>query len=310
MTRLVKMKITTMEYDYKLDYMTRLFRKIRNKRFEAYIIQRIWDLLNDDSIRFVTQQYFKRNENGKYALADLYLPQINMIVEIDEGQHIKEEHLEADIQRSEDIKQIKAVEGVIVERIALCDANTSRAFTLSEVHQQIDDLVAKIKDAIEKLGDEFQTWENNLWTPEYYHRKGYLRVSDNDYVKSIDDAAAIFKTKAKHRGFLRAAGFDVPGVANTIVWCPAKNNKQWSNKLSEDQTVIYECSNDAKKKVKHVKEHIQNKETRITFFLEKDDLGFNFYKFVGVFRIDEKESLKQNECVWVRIADEYKLQCS
>ena len=62
-----------MEYDYKLDYMTRLFRKIRNKRFEAYVIQRIWDLLNDDSIRFVTQQYFKRNENGKYALADLYL---------------------------------------------------------------------------------------------------------------------------------------------------------------------------------------------------------------------------------------------
>ena len=78
------------------------------------MIQRIWDLLNDDSIRFVTQQYFKRNENGKYALSDLYLPQINMIVEIDEGQHIKEEHQEADIQRSEDIKHIKAVEGVIV----------------------------------------------------------------------------------------------------------------------------------------------------------------------------------------------------
>ena len=303
-----KLEVTTMEYDYKLDYMTRLFRKIRNKRFEAYVIQRIWDLLNDDSIRFVTQQYFKRDENGKYALADLYLPQINMIVEIDEGQHIKEEHLEADIQRSEDIKQIKAVEGVIVERIALCDANTSRAFTLSEVHQQIDDLVAKIKDAIEKLGDEFQPWENNLWTPEYYHRKGYLRVSDNDYVKSIDDAAAIFKTKAKHRGFLRAAGFDVPGVANTIVWCPAKNNKQWSNEFSEDQTIIYEYSNDPKKKGKHITNHINKKdETRITFFLEKDDLGFNFYKFVGVFRIDKDESLKQNKCAWTRIADEYQL---
>lgn len=294
-----------MEYDYKLDYMTRLFRKIRNKRFEAYIIQRIWDLLNDDSIRFVTQQYFKRNENGKYALADLYLPQINMIVEIDEGQHIKEEHQAADIQRSEDIKRIKAVEGVIVERIALCDENG--AFTIDEVHKQIDDVVAKIKDAIEKLGDEFQPWENNLWTPEYYHRKGYLRVSDNDYVKNIDDAAAVFKTKAKHRGFLRSAGFDVPGVANTIVWCPAKNNKNWSNELSEDQTIIYEYNNDSKKRKNHMATHTQNDEVRITFFLEKDDLGFNFYKFVGVFRIDEKESLKQNKCVWVRIADEYQL---
>lgn len=33
-----------MEYDYKLDYITRQFRKISNKRFEAYVIQRIWDL--------------------------------------------------------------------------------------------------------------------------------------------------------------------------------------------------------------------------------------------------------------------------
>lgn len=297
-----------MEYDYKLDYMTRLFRKIRNKRFEAYVIQRIWDLLNDDRIRFVTQQYFKRNEDGKYALADLYLPQINMIVEIDEGQHFNEEHQEADVQRSEDIKQIKAVEGVIVERIALCDADMSRAFTLAEVHQQIDDVVAKIKSAVEKLGDKFQAWENNLWTPEYYKRKGYLRVSDNDYVKNIDDAATVFNTKAKHRGFLRAAGFDVPNEKNTIVWCPSKNNKQWSNELVEDGTVIYECNNDPKKSGGHVKNHIQkDNETRITFFLEKDDLGFNFYKFVGVFEIDREESQKLNKCVWVKIADEYKL---
>lgn len=297
-----------MEYDYKLDYMSRLFRQIRNKRFEAYVIQRIWDLLNDDSIHFVTQQYFKRNENGKYALADLYLPQINMIVEIDEGQHINEAHQESDIQRSEDIKQIKAVEGVIVERIALCDANTSRAFTLSEVHQQIDDVVAKIKDAIKKMGDQFRPWINNLWTPEYYKQKGYLRVSDNDYVKNIDDAAAVFNTVAKHRGFLRAAGFNVLGIDNTIVWCPAKNNKQWSNDLSEDQAIIYEYyNNDYKRRKEHVLEHIKTKETRITFFLEKDDLGFNFYKFVGVFEIDEEESHKQNKCVWIKIADEYKL---
>ncbi len=235
-----------MEYDYKLDYMSRLFRKIRNKRFEAYVIQRIWDLLDDDSIRFVTQQYFKRNEDGKYALADLYLPQINMIVEIDEGQHVNDENKVADALRSEDIMQIKAVEGVSIERIELCDKNTSKAFTMDEIHQQIDDVVAKIKDAIEKLGDQFQPWENNLWTPEYYKQKGCLRVSDNDYVKNIDDAAAVFNTKAKHRGFLRAAVFEVPGLDNTIVWCPEKNNKQWSNKLvvEGNKTIISEYNND------------------------------------------------------------------
>lgn len=297
-----------MEYDYKLDYITRLFRKIRNKRFEAYVIQRIWDLLNDDRIRFVTQQYFRRNELGEYALTDLYLPQINMIIEIDEGQHIANE--QQDELRSDDIRRIEAVEGVSIERIALCDKNTSKAFTIGEVHQQIDAVVVKIKETVAQLGDEFQPWDNELWTPEYYKRKGCFRVSDDDYVKSIDDAAAIFDTKAKHRGFLRAAGFNVPNKDNVIVWCPAKDNKQWSNELMEggEQTFIYEYNKDSNKRGEHVRKHVsKKKETRITFFREKDDLGFNFYKFVGVFEIDKRESLKLNKCVWVKVSNEYEL---
>ena len=297
-----------MEYDYKLDYITRLFRKISNKRFEAYVIQRIWDLLNDNRIRFVTQQYFRRDETGKYALTDLYLPQINMIIEIDEGQHIANEYQDA--LRSEDIMQIKAVEGVHIERIALCDKNTLKAFTMDEVHQQIDAVVKKIKDAVAQMGNEFQPWENDLWTPEYYKRKGCFRVADDDYIKSIDDAAAVFDTEAKHRGFLRAAGFDVPDKDNVIVWCPAKNNKQWSNDLvvEEGQTFIYEYNNDSKKRATHVRNHIAKPaETRITFFREKDDLGFNFYKFVGVFEIDKPKSRELNKCVWVKISDEYKI---
>lgn len=299
-----------MEYDYKLDYITRLFRKIRNKRFESYVIQRIWDLLNDDTIRFVTQQYFRRNDVGEYALTDLYLPQINMIVEIDEGQHLDSQY--QDEQRSEDIRRIEAVEGVRIERISLCDKNTSKAFTMAEVHQQIDDVVKIIKEAVAELGDKFQPWDNELWTPEYYKRKGCFRVVDDDYIKSIDDAATIFDTKAKHRGFLRAAGFPVPNKENVIVWCPAKDNKQWSNKLIEEdgQIFIYESNNDLDKKDKHVQNHIEKegKETRITFFREKDDLGFNFYKFVGVFEIDKPKSLEQNKCVWVKISDEYQIK--
>ena len=295
-----------MEYDYKLDYITRLFRKISNKRFEAYVIQRIWDLLNDNRIRFVTQQYFRRDEAGKYALTDLYLPQINMIIEIDEGQHIANEYQDA--LRSEDIMQIKVVEGVHIERIAFCDKNTLKAFTMDEVHQQIDAVVKKIKDAVAQMGNEFQPWENDLWTPEYYKRKGCFRVVDDDYIKSIDDAATVIETKAKHRGFLRAAGFPVPNKESVIVWCPAKNNKQWSNDLVVEggQTFIYEYNNDHKKRAKHVRNHVGKvSEIRITFFREKDELGFNFYKFVGVFEIDKTESLKHDKCVWVKISDEY-----
>lgn len=62
--------------DFKLDYMATMFRKISHKRFETYVIQRIWHRLNDNEIQFVTQQYVDRPKDDEYALADLYLPQV------------------------------------------------------------------------------------------------------------------------------------------------------------------------------------------------------------------------------------------
>lgn len=231
-----------------------------------------------------------------------------MIIEIDEGQHIANEH--QDTLRSEDIRQVKAVEGVQIEHITLYDKNTSTGLTMAEVHQQIDAVVGKIKEALVQMGDKFPPWENNLWTPEYYKCKGYFKVEDDDYVKNIDDAAEVFNTTARHRGYLRAAGFDVPGKANVIVWCPAKNNKLWSNELvvEDGRTFIYEYNYDPQKRDEHVGKHSESeKETRITFFREKDDLGFNYYKFVGVFKIDQDKSKKLKKCVWVRESNEYKI---
>ena len=48
-------------------------------------------------------------------------------------------------------------------------------------------------------------------------------------------------------------------------------------------------------------------ETRITFLRYEDDLGFCFYRFVGVFRLDKEKSKQENKCVWERISDTYQL---
>ena len=52
---------------------------------------------------------------------------------------------------------------------------------------------------------------------------------------------------------------------------------------------------------------MRKNETRITFFREKDALGFNFYKFVGVFKINKELSQQENKSVWERCADRYEL---
>lgn len=70
--------------DYQLDYMERLFYKMKFKKTESYVIHRIWDKLDDTRIRFEIQQPIKL-PNGKTVLADLYLPQLGIFIEVNES---------------------------------------------------------------------------------------------------------------------------------------------------------------------------------------------------------------------------------
>ena len=291
--------------DFKLDYMARMFRSIRNKRFESYAIQRIWHQLDDERVQFVTQQYFKR-EDG-YALADLYLPQINLVIEIDEGQHNVAENEVLDAIRSGEIQAINNAE---IVRIKVCkDLKKNEWYTLSEFNHRISEVVEIIKQKINTQGVNFIPWTgDDLLSPEYHKKKGYLMVSENEYVKNIDDAAIIFNTKAVHRGFLRAAGFPIPNKTGFLVWLPSINNNLWNNRISKDGLMIEEFHKaDGNKRKEHVKDQITRNETRITFFRQKDALGFNFYKFVGVFKININKSQAENKCIWEKIADRYDL---
>lgn len=289
--------------DYKLEYMARLFRSIRNKKYESYVIQRIWHKLNNDKVQFVTQQYFSLDDD-KYALADLYLPQINMVIEVDENQHERIEQQVLDAIRE---KKITAISGVDVKRIKIFK-NPTESYSLREVNEQIDTIVSEIKNTIQQLGSVFKPWEGDkLMSPDYYKHKGYFLVSENDYIKTIDDAATAFGTKAIHRGWLRSAGFNVPNKPGFKVWLPSKGNRYWVNKLQDEETII-EYNKDTNKRKDHVIENIKQNEKRITFFRQKDELGFIFYKFVGVFEIDATESQKKNMCVWKLASDRYDLK--
>lgn len=69
----------------KLDYISRQLARAEKKKFEHYVVTRIWHLLNDTRIKIVTQQYVSRRE-GK-ALTGMYFPQLEIHIEIDEGHH-------------------------------------------------------------------------------------------------------------------------------------------------------------------------------------------------------------------------------
>lgn len=286
--------------DYKLDYMERLFAKISKKKTESYVISRIWHQLDDDRVKFVVQQYIRRTQD-KYALADLYLPQLNIFIEINEPYHKDENRVlrEIDRIRNEEILNITNSKPIIID----CDNN------IQEIHHQITDVISLIKQRIQEMGDNFQPWDDvSTLSVEYHRNKGYLKVDDNECLRTTDDVAEIFGTKPKHRGFLRASGTTVPNKKNEIIWWPNMEHRLWSNELSEDGMFIYEYPKAENKRTAHLKQWLSApEETRITFLRYKDDLGFCFYRFVGVFKLNKEKSIKENKCVWECVSDYYKL---
>lgn len=114
--------------DYKLEYMERLFAKIGKKKTESYVISRIWHQLDDDRVKFVVQQYIKRTQD-KYALADLYLPQLNIFIEINEPFH--KHNVEVDKVRNREILSVTHSKPIVID----CDCN------IQEIHRQVTDVV-------------------------------------------------------------------------------------------------------------------------------------------------------------------------
>lgn len=299
--------------DYKLEYMERLFAKISKKKTECYVINRIWHQLNDDRVKFVVQQYIRRTQD-KYALADLYLPQLHIFIEINEPFH--KNNVEVDRIRNEEI--INKTHSTL--RVIDCgnvtkgedDKDVIHWKPLDKIHRQVTDVVNFIKQRVAELGENFKPWDDaSTLTVEYHRKKGYLKVEDNECLRTTDDVAAVFGTKPKHRGFLRASGAAVPGKKTEIIWWPNTTHKRWHNEISEDGMFIYEYPEEENKSVtqsEHLKQWLSApEETRITFLRYKDDLGFCFYRFVGVFRLNKERSKHENKCVWERISDTYQL---
>ena len=286
--------------DFKLEYMERLFAKISKKKTESYVISRIWHQLDDDRVKFVVQQYIRRTQD-KYALADLYFPQLNIFIEINEPYHKDKNGIlrEIDKIRNEEILNVTHSKPIVID----CDN------PIQEIHRQVTDVVTLIRQRITDLGDSFTPWdEANTLTVEYHRNKGYLKVEDNECLRTTEDVAAVFGTKPKHRGFLRASGVAVPNRKNEIVWWPNTEHCLWCNQLSEDGMCIYEYPKAEDKRAGHLQHWLSApEETRITFLRYKDDLGFCLYRFVGVFRLDKEKSLQENKCVWERISDTYQL---
>ena len=273
----------------KLEFIARQLAKAQNKKFEHYVINRIWNLLNDTRVKFVTQQFVARPEGR--ALTDMFFPQLEIHIEVDEGFHKKQ--IDADKLREADIVNATG------HQILRVDVTKD----IEQINQYIDEIVVVIKNKINSLKD-FKPWNLEMeQNSQTYIDQGYIDVKDNVAFKTMIDAANCFGLDIKPKG-IWTGGAKHPIEPNTLIWFPKLyENKDWNNEMSDDEKIITEVSV-APEIFKNHLDKVYKKEqfTRIVFPRFKSSLGDYMYRFKGKYQLDLEATSYANSFVWMRTA--------
>jgi very-short-patch-repair endonuclease len=257
----------------KLEFVAKQLAKAQTKKFEHYVVHRIWHRLDNLNIKPITQQFVSR-PTGR-AVTDLFFPQFNIHIEVDEEHHKKQ--IAADQLREADIINATGHEVLRVD--------------VTRPIEEINDAVEKIVDRLrtEASLDEFIPWDlEKEMDPITYINLGYLDVADNVAFSTIAEAATCFGQD--YRNGMQLSYFPHPSEANTKLWFPRLYpNADWDNQLSTDENVITYASFDPDRRNTHIDEMVadgRTSPTRVVFARVVDALGVRVYKFKGAYQFD------------------------
>lgn len=271
----------------KTDYILRSLQKIRNKKWEFFIISRIIHALDDDEIEFVTQQYV-RKEDGAYALTDLYFPQFDLHLEIDEPHHETEIEKQKDTLRTRDLVLMT---GHTLKRLKV-QKEDGTLKSLPEIRSEVVELVQIIR-VQKKTKSDFVPWNfEKRYSPEPVIERGVIKIADNVVFKRQIDAMRCFGFKGN--GWQKGA-WTIPDGSNDLLWFPRLfEHGMWRNELSEDGKEIHEraINSDGRASIEKQRRDISEQPNRriIVFAKAKDPLGYNLLRYVGTFQPRHSET--------------------
>lgn len=294
----------------KKEYIVNQLKRTFNKKYENYCITRIYHLLNRDDVQIITQQMFRRKKDGKIALADLYFPQINLSIEIDEPHHFSQK--DADKERTKEILERKklidekliALGEVIYHELEEVRIDVSQ--DIENVNSQIDNIIKHINKRISELGDKFIPWECCDKSPEDYILLGEIKCSDNVSLRTIQEVSELFNKG--YRGTQKC--FFSTNDNEFYVWCPKLKledadfiDNRYQNEISLDGKYIYETEQGNNNFYKD-----ERKRKRFVFPKYKDETGSWRYKFKGVYKFNRELSNQTKKAVWEKIGESVDLK--
>lgn len=279
----------------KLEYLSRMLnRRTNGKNYENMIVNAIYNGVNNPNLIPVTQQYV-RVSRDKYHLLDLYFPQLNYGVEVDESQHEKEENKILDIERSEDIyNTIECQEG----RIKIYDEKGLRSY--DDVYRDVQNEIDIIKKKIAEV--QPIKWVTNSEKKKIVLEKREFTADDFDDVE-YDSVTEIYNA-VTNNNVEKLSSCYMKLHEGYYLWVPklylgkgyAKELKsRWKHILSDDKNIITEYEKKSRRRGRA--ERYSENHKRVVFMRMKNKFGGRCIRFVGVYKAKERKFTSANTCI-------------
>ena len=276
----------------KKEYLFKTLSRTKRKDDENYVINAVFNRVNNFELKPVSQQYV--NCGDSWFLIDLFFPQINVGIEVDEEGHINQ--IEKDEIRSDQIVSAMKYEN-------RSDFEMLRVQTYNRTIDEVNNSVAQVVNHIQAKIDESDIalhWNIREEDILNIRKKQKLSIFDDVAFSSITQTInELFDWGRKSSGGPSRVWFKYKPDPQYNLWFAKrnvfKNNKEiaqagWINRLSRDGKTILEFRDDIEEvdevSVLTRKYFEETDDKRITFLKFKSNLGENGYKFVGVFKRD------------------------
>ena len=265
----------------KLEYVARSLSRGTNKVYETYVINAIYQKVNNPNLIIETQKEIKL-ENGYRPLIDLFLPQLNIAIEVDEGYHAGETQHNHDIWREKSINsQISKPcigDSILFERVIAHDVS------LEEINARIDEIVRLINSKIESRTTPL-VWKSKEELFEDIKKRGTIQL-DDCFDSNVQIINLVYNRS--YSGWQKST--------YRLLWFPVISDKDddgtltsrasWQNFFNQTHSIIYERADNSslnERKKEWALSDEQNGIVRVVFVKDRDSFGKTRKRFAGVF---------------------------
>lgn len=153
------------------EYLFKTLSRTKRKDDENYVLNAIWNKVNNLELMPVTQQYVRCG--SRWYLIDMFFPQINLGIEVYEAGH--NNSVQADLIRSDEIVSAMIYDNrTDYDEIVIYTSEND----INSIHDQIYASVNKINEKIKTLVQPLH-WNTHEEFISIVRNKGILSVFDN-----------------------------------------------------------------------------------------------------------------------------------